>query len=173
MNQLTEDLMTYAGLDSPAEAFELVDCNQVLGDVLGMLEASVIESSAQVMVQALPAVIGERGQLVQLFQNLLANALKYCQGRAPVIEVSARRGAAEWTFQVADNGIGIAPQHLARIFEVFKRLHTMQEYSGNGIGLAICERIVNNHGGRMWVDSEPGRGSTFFFSIPDMKGQEP
>jgi PAS domain S-box-containing protein len=167
MDELTEDLLSYARLDAPAQAFEPVDCNAVLADTLNFLDASLAQTGAQVTVEALPTLMGERGQLVQLFQNLLGNALKYCQGRTPLVQVSARRGTAEWVFQVADNGIGIAPQHLARIFEVFKRLHTAKEYSGNGIGLAICERIVVRHGGRIWVQSEPGQGSTFFFSIPD------
>jgi len=167
MNQLTEDLLSYAQLDSPIQALESVDCNRVLTHVLSILDARITETGGQVTVEALPTVTGERGQLIQLFQSLLGNALKYCQGRAPVIKVSAQRGTAEWIFQVADNGIGIESQHLTRIFEVFKRLHTAQEYSGNGIGLAICERIVVRHGGRMWVDSEPGQGSIFSFSIPD------
>jgi len=173
MDGLTEDLLTYARLDSPAQALKLVDCNEVLAHTLNFLDASITETGAQVTLEALPPVTGERGQLVQLFQNLLGNALKYCQGRAPILHVSARRGVDEWIFEVADNGIGIAPQHLVRIFEVFKRLHTAQEYPGNGIGLAICERIVLRHGGRLWAHSEPGQGSTFFFSIPDMKGETP
>lgn len=173
MNQLTEDLLSYARLDSPAQAFEPVDCNEVLASALSVLDASITETGGQVTVEALPTVTGDRGQLTQLFQNLLGNALTYCQGRAPSIRVSARRGTAEWVFGVADNGIGIEPQHLTRIFEVFKRLHTPQEYPGNGIGLAICERIVARHGGRLWVDSESGQGSTFSFSLPDTKGDTP
>jgi len=167
MNQLTDDLLSYAQFDSPVQALEFVDCNRVLTHVLRTLDARITETGGQVTVEALPTVMGERGQLIHLFHNLLSNALKYRQDRAPVIKVSARRGTAEWIFQVADNGIGIESQHLTRIFEVFKRLHTAQEYSGNGIGLAICERIVVRHGGRMWVDSEPGQGSIFYFSIPD------
>ncbi|MCJ7799581.1 MAG: PAS domain-containing protein, partial [Polaromonas sp.] len=173
MNELTEDLLAYARLDSSALAFDRVDCNEMLADTLSILDASITETRAQVTIEALPAIMGERIQLIQLFQNLLGNALKYCQGRAPVIRVSARRGAGEWVFEVADDGIGIEPQHLAHIFEVFKRLHTAQEYPGNGIGLAICERVVARHGGRLWVDSELGRGSTFFFSIPDVKAETP
>ena len=173
MNQLTEDLLAYARLDSSAQAFCRVDCNEVLADALSLLDSSISETRALVTIEALPAITGERVQLVQLFLNLLGNALKYCQGRTPVIRVSARRGTAEWVFEVADNGIGIAPQHLARIFEVFKRLHTAQAYPGNGIGLAICEHVVARHGGRLWVDSKPGQGSTFFFSIPDVKAETP
>jgi PAS domain S-box-containing protein len=167
MDGLTEDLLSYVRLDSPAQPLEPVDCNEVLRDTLNFLDASMTETGTQVTVETLPTVMGERGQLVQLFQNLLSNAIKYCRRDAPRIRVSAQRGASEWIFEVADNGIGIEPQHLTRIFEVFKRLHTAQEYPGTGIGLAICQRIAVRHGGRIWVTSEPGRGSSFFFSIPD------
>jgi PAS domain S-box-containing protein len=167
MDGLTEDLLSYVRLDSPAQPLEPVDCNEVLRDTLNFLDASMAETGAQVTVETLPTVMGERGQLVQLFQNLLSNAMKYCQSDAPRIRVSAQRGASEWIFEVADNGIGIEPQHLTRIFEVFKRLHTAQEYPGTGIGLAICQRIAVRHCGRIWVTSEPGLGSSFFFSIPD------
>ena len=169
MDQLTEDLLSYARLDSPSRSSSEVDCNEVVASTLAFLHARIAETRAQIDVEALPAVMGDRGQLIQLFQNLLGNALKYCKGRSPDIRVSAQRGTAEWVFRVSDNGIGIESQHLLRIFEVFKRLHTMQEYPGNGIGLAICQRIVARHGGLLWVCSEPGLGSTFYFSIPDAK----
>jgi len=169
MDCLTQGLLAYARLDAPALALEAVDCNELLAHVLGLMEAGLAESGAQVTAPApLPTVTAERAQLVQLLQNLLGNALKYCQGRAPRVQVSARREAGAWLFEVADNGIGIEPQHQGRIFEIFKRLHTAEEYPGTGIGLAICERIVARHGGRIGVTSEPGRGSTFFFSIPDL-----
>ena len=167
MDRLTQDLLSYARLDAPALALEPVDCNELLAHVLGLMQASMAETGAEVTAAPLPTVAAERGQLVQLLQNLLGNAFKYCQGRAPRVQVSARRGAAEWLFEVADNGIGIEPQHLGRIFEIFKRLHTAEEYPGTGMGLAICERIVTRHGGRLGVRSVPGCGSTFFFSIPD------
>jgi len=167
MDRLTQDLLSYARLDAPALALEPVDCNELLAHVLGRMQASMAETGAEVTAAPLPTVAAERGQLIQLLQNLLGNAFKYCQGRAPRVQVSARRGAAEWLFEVADNGIGIEPQHLDRIFEIFKRLHTAEEYPGTGIGLAICERIVTRHGGRLGVRSELGHGSTFFFSIPD------
>jgi signal transduction histidine kinase len=169
MNQLTEDLLSYARLDAPAQPPAPVDCREVLAQSLSLLDATIAETGAQITVEDLPTVIGQRGQLTELFQNLVGNAMKYCRGDAPRIRVSAQRGAAEWIFEVADNGIGIEPQHLTRIFEVFKRLHTAQEYEGNGIGLAICQRIVVRHGGRIWVQSEPGQGSRFYFSIPDLK----
>lgn len=169
MDQLTEDLLSYARLDSPAELSSEVDCNQVVANTLTFLRASIDETGAQIDVQALPIVSGDCGQMIQLFQNLLGNALKYCKDRSPKIQLSVQRGTAEWVFLVSDNGIGIESQHLQRIFEIFKRLHTAQEYPGNGIGLAICQRIVALHGGQIWVCSEPGKGSTFFFSIPDEK----
>src|SRR6202035_3880105 len=105
-------------------------------------------------------------QLTQLFQNLLGNALKYCSERAPRIHVDARPADNGWVFSVEDNGIGIEAQYFERIFQMFQRLHTREEYSGTGIGLAICRRIVERHGGRIWVESQLGRGSTFLFAIP-------
>ena len=174
MDQLTEDLMSYARLDSPAQSFSEVDCNKVLTNTLAFLHASIAQTDAQIEVETLPTVNGDRGQFTQLFQNLLGNALKYCKNCAPKIRVSAQRDTAQWVFEVSDNGIGIEPQHLQRIFEVFKRLHTAQDYPGNGIGLAVCQRIVERHGGKIWAYSKPGEGSTFFFSIPDnQKGVTP
>lgn len=171
MDHLTEDLLSYAQLDSPTRSPSEVDCNEVLASTLTFLHASIARTGAQIDVQALPKLSCDRAQLIQLFQNLLGNALKYCKDRSPKIEVSAQRGRAEWVFLVSDNGIGIDSQHLQRIFEVFKRLHTAHEYPGNGIGLAICQRIVACQGGQIWVCSEPGLGSTFFFSIPDKKDE--
>jgi signal transduction histidine kinase len=169
MDQLTHDLLDFARLESPARLSEAVDCNQVVASTLVFLDAAIAQSGAQIEVEPLPVVIGDRGQLIQLFQNLLANALKYCNGRTPIIRIRAQLETGKWVFEVADNGIGIESQHLQRIFEVFKRLHTMQEYPGNGIGLAICQRIVALHGGQIGARSELGRGSIFYFSLPDAK----
>jgi light-regulated signal transduction histidine kinase (bacteriophytochrome) len=109
-------------------------------------------------------------QLRQVFQNLIGNALKFRGDEPPRIHIGAERQAGEWVLAVGDNGIGIDPQYFERIFQVFQRLHTQREYAGSGIGLAICKKIVERRGGRIWVSSEPGKGATFFFTIPDRRG---
>src|SRR5207248_10399864 len=116
-------------------------------------------------LSSLPTVVADRVQLVQLFQNLIGNAIKFRGPERSAIKISAEKHGTEWQFAVADNGIGIAPEHKEFIFKIFQRLHTRSEYSGNGIGLAICKKIVEQHGGRIWVDSEAGRGSTFRFTL--------
>ena len=169
MDQLTQDLLAYARLDATAPSHTLVDCQEVLQSTLVFMDAAINDTQGRIEVGPMPSLLAERSQLIQLFENLVGNALKYNGGRTPEVQVRAVRGVREWTFSVADKGIGIETQHHARIFEVFKRLHTVQEYPGNGIGLAVCLRIVERHGGRLWVQSEPGLGSTFFFTIPDPK----
>jgi light-regulated signal transduction histidine kinase (bacteriophytochrome) len=130
------------------------------------LQQSIEESGASVSIAILPTVHADATQLIQLFQNLIGNALKYRHESAPEVHVDARPADEAWLFSVQDNGIGIEPQYFERIFQMFQRLHTREEYSGTGIGLAICRRIVERHGGRIWVESQPGRGSTFLFAIP-------
>jgi light-regulated signal transduction histidine kinase (bacteriophytochrome) len=131
-----------------------------------MLKTSIEESEAEVTVGELPVVNGDASQLSQLFQNLIGNAIKFVDSGMPRIRVSAEREDDVWHFAVVDNGIGIDPAHVDRIFAVFQRLHGRGEYPGSGIGLAICKRIVERHGGRIWVESEQGKGSTFNFTIP-------
>ncbi len=171
LEQLTEDLLSYARVNSEVRPFARVDCAAMLDEVIQLLDAAIRGSAATVTVGELPVVVGDRTQLVQLMLNLIGNGIKYCKGRAPVVEVSARRGEREWVFSVADNGIGIDAKHHARIFEVFKRLHTQTEYSGTGIGLAVCRRVVERHGGKIWVASTLGAGSTFTFTIPDSSSE--
>lgn len=167
MDQLTLDLLAYARADASIETMTQVNCDALVADTIAFLKPAIQQTQAQVRIAALPTVLGDRNQLIQLFQNLLSNALNYCEAGPPEVQIKAVRGVGEWVFSVADNGIGIEPIHHKKIFEVFKRLHTSKEYRGNGIGLAVCQRVVERHGGQLWLESALGQGSTFYFSIPD------
>src|SRR5579883_3357211 len=167
MQTLIDDLLAFSRVGTRGKTFEETDCNTVLDQALADLEVSVRESGAAITHDPLPVVSGDAGQLAQLFQNLLGNAIKFRSQQPPRIHVGARRAAGGWTFSVADNGIGIRPDYFERIFVIFQRLHTRTEYPGTGIGLAICKKIVERHGGRVWVESELGKGTTFFFTISD------
>ena len=167
MERLIEDLLSYARLESQDRHFVPVDCAAVLDDVVQLLESEIRDTRAEVTSSALPTIMGDQVQLVQLFQNLIGNGIKYHGARPPRIHVSAQRQDGAWVFSVSDNGIGIEPEQHQRIFEIFRRLHTQREYPGTGIGLAVCRRIVERRGGSIWVESEPGQGTTFFFTIPD------
>lgn len=165
LEHLTEDLLSYARVNSEMKTFAPVDCGEVVTEVIHLLNAAIEDTGAVVTAGALPVVMGDRTQLVQLFLNLVGNGIKYCRGRAPVVHVSARKGDREWVLSVADNGIGVEAKHHDKIFEVFKRLHTQKEYAGTGIGLAVCRRVVERHGGRIGITSVPGEGSTFTFTL--------
>lgn len=168
LEQLTEDLLSYARVNSEAKPFAPLDCKDVVNDALSLLDSSINDTGAVITVGELPRIMGDRTQLVQLFMNLLGNGLKYCRGRSPVIHVSASKIGPDWLVSVADNGIGIEARHYERIFEVFKRLHNQNDYPGTGIGLAVCKRVVERHGGSIRVESVPGEGSTFYFTIPEL-----
>ena len=131
------------------------------------------ETGATVTREPLPVVVADKAQIGQLFQNLIGNALKYRSAEPPIIRITATRQEGGWTIAVVDNGLGIPPQHHDRIFRMFQRLHTAKEHPGAGIGLSFCKRIVERHGGRIWVESEEGRGSTFFFILPDIEEPAP
>jgi PAS domain S-box-containing protein len=165
MKGLIDDLLAFSRLETREKAFAPVDCTAVVQRTLHTLQAALRERQAHVEVEPLPTVLGDEVQLGQVFQNLLSNALKFCP-TPPRIHVSARREGAQWVFAVHDNGIGIAPHNAEQIFVLFRRLHTRQGYPGTGIGLAICKKIVERHGGRIWVESQPGQGATFLFTFP-------
>ena len=137
-----------------------------MNQVLSNLELFIKENNATVSHDPLPVVMADSIQLVQVFQNLIINGIKFHSEGAPKIHISVEKKANEWVFSVQDNGIGIDPQYFKTIFEIFKRLHKREEYSGTGIGLAICKKIVERCGGRIWVESELGKGSTFYLTLP-------
>ncbi len=166
MQALINDLLAYSRVSSRGKPFEPIDCEVVLDEALANLQMAIEESDAVIIRDPLPTVMADGTQLMQLFQNLIGNGIKFQNGRAPHVHVSTERQAGEWVFSVCDNGIGIDPRYHERVFAVFRRLHTREEYPGTGIGLAICKRIVERHGGRIWVESQSGEGSTFHFAIP-------
>jgi light-regulated signal transduction histidine kinase (bacteriophytochrome) len=166
MEVLIDGLLTYCRLGSQAETFQSVNCEEILDQVLANLQLTIAETNTQIIRISLPTVFGEAAQLVQLFQNLIANGIKYRGQATPIIEIGAREQEQEWLFWVKDNGIGIDPQYGDRIFQIFQRLHTRQEYPGTGIGLAICHKIVEHHDGRIWVESNLQQGATFYFTLP-------
>lgn len=165
MQTLINDLLAYSRVGTKGAEFEEVDANKAVKAALINLDTASKESGAIISIQSLPVVNADASQLVQLFQNLIGNALKYRGDDPPRIEVAAESRDDEWQFHVRDNGIGIESQYYERIFRLFQRLHTRRDYSGTGIGLAICKKIVERHGGRIWVESTPGKGSTFFFTL--------
>ncbi len=166
MQGLIQDLLAYSRVGTRGKDLAPTDCEAVLANSLQVLQFAIQEASATVTHDKLPTVVADETQLGQLFQNLIGNALKYRNSKAPVIHLGARRDRESWIFSVHDNGIGIDLQYAERVFVIFQRLHTREEYPGTGIGLAVCKKIVERHGGRIWFDSELGKGSTFYFSIP-------
>ena len=166
MKQLIEDLLAYSRVGTKGKEFRPVPIETPLKKAIGNLRAAIEESSAAVTWDPLPTVDVDEMQLAQLFQNLMGNALKFRGQGVPRIHVSAEEKEGEWHLTIADNGIGIEPQYFERIFMLFQRLHTMGEYPGTGIGLAICKKVVERHGGRIWVTSTPGEGSQFHFTLP-------
>jgi PAS domain S-box-containing protein len=166
MQSLINDLLAYSRVGTRGKPFEPTNCEDVFNNAITNLRVAIEEHAAVVTHERLPTVLADMTQMVQLFQNLIGNAIKFHSDRRPEVHVEARRNDAEWLFSVRDNGIGIAPEHYERIFVIFQRLHGREEYPGTGIGLAVCKRIVERHKGRIWVESEVGKGSTFYFTIP-------
>jgi light-regulated signal transduction histidine kinase (bacteriophytochrome) len=165
MERLITDLLTYSRLSTDARAFTPTALEVPLNAALRNLQFSVLSAKATVTSDPLPTVLVDESQMGQLFQNLLANALKFRGLDAPQIHIGARQEEGRWVCWVRDNGIGMEAQYFERIFQVFQRLHTRNKYPGTGIGLAICKKIVEWHGGQIWVESQPGQGTTFYFSI--------
>ncbi len=166
MRAMVDDLLSFSRVEQTEGEFDPVDCETVLERVTNDLRIKIEENDAKIVVESLPTVMADSEQLEQLFNNLVSNAIKYSGEEPPRIEITAERRGDHWEFSVADDGIGIDPDKRDRIFVVFKRLHHDDEYPGTRIGLSLCQEIVENHGGEIWVESEPGEGSTFSFTLP-------
>ena len=166
MQRLINDLLEYSQVGTQERSPEVTDCEDILAQVTTNLKSSIEETEATVTHDSLPTIMADPTQLSQLFQNLIGNAVKFCGERKPRVHIGASDEDGEWVFSVRDNGIGIDKEHADRVFAIFQRLHGRGKYPGTGIGLAICKKIVERHGGRIWLDSEECRGSTFYFTIP-------
>jgi PAS domain S-box-containing protein len=174
MQNLINDLLAYSRVGTQGKPFKLTDYGEVLKQVLLQLKIAIEETGAVITYdEPLPHVMADEGQLIQVLQNLVSNAIKFQGEQEPRIHIGAKHAEGEWVFSVKDQGIGMDPQYKDRIFLIFQRLHNRTEYRGTGIGLAICKRIIERHGGRIWVESEPEKGSTFYFTIPDRGGDNP
>jgi signal transduction histidine kinase len=166
MQRLIKDLLEYSRLGINGETLKPSECTELVERAIANLQVAIQESGAEVTYDPLPAIAVDPAQLSRVFQNLIGNAIKFHGEAAPRVHISAERRGKEWVFSVRDNGIGMDPDQSERIFMIFQRLHTREEYDGTGIGLAICKKIVERHGGKIWVESEEGKGSTFYFTIP-------
>jgi len=167
MHRLIEDLLLYSRVSTRGKEPSLTSSRVALDDALANLDLAIREADAVVEAGTLPAVKADPAQLVQIFQNLVGNAIKFRRpDERPHVRIAVEKDGKAWRFAVQDNGIGIESKFFERIFEVFQRLHGREEVEGTGIGLPVCKRIVERHGGRIWVESEVGKGSTFFFALP-------
>jgi chemotaxis family two-component system sensor kinase Cph1 len=168
MEQLIQEVLAYSRVGAPGQQPRRTDLNLLLNRAIENLKTAIEENRAVVTYDPMPTIKVYETELFQLFQNLLANAIKFHGEKPPRVHVWAERKVLpmqEWLFAVQDNGIGIEPEYAERIFDVFKRLHGRDEYPGTGVGLAICKKVVEHHGGRIWVDSKPQQGSTFYFTL--------
>jgi light-regulated signal transduction histidine kinase (bacteriophytochrome) len=172
MQALISDLLSYSRVGTQMKVFERISFDAVFGQVLRTLRSAIAETHAVITCDALPDVMADSIQLTQLMQNLLSNAIKFHGTNETRIHVSAEESGAVWKICVRDNGIGIAPEYEERVFVIFQRLHTKVEYPGTGIGLAICKKIVERHGGRIWIEPSPGGGAIFCFTITAAKAAE-
>jgi light-regulated signal transduction histidine kinase (bacteriophytochrome) len=171
MRDLIKHLLEYSRLGARRIEFVPTDCEAIFKESIANLEVTLGESNAIVTHDPLPVLTADPSQLGQVLQNLLGNAIKFRNGRAPHIHVSARQEKQDWVFSVSDNGIGIEPQYFDTIFIIFQQLHGKDKYEGTGVGLATCRKIVERHRGRIWVESKPGEGATFYFTIPKQQGE--
>ncbi len=166
MRTLIQDLLAYSRVGNQAKPLQPTALANIFAQVLKSLEVAIAGSGGKVTHDPLPTILGDPTQLTQLLQNLIANGLKFHGKEAPQVHLAALDTGAEWSFAVSDNGIGIDPKFFDQLFTIFRRLHARSEYPGTGIGLAVCKKVVEHHGGRIWIESEPGKGTTFRFTIP-------
>jgi light-regulated signal transduction histidine kinase (bacteriophytochrome) len=166
MKRLIDDLLQYSRVDSQPIVLEEVDMNEVAKVVVEDNQVSIAETEAEIIIDPLPVICADKTQMKQLLTNLISDAIKFHDSKPPKVEVSAITYQREFVFSIKDNGIGIDPKYADKLFKMFQRLHTKEEYPGTGIGLAIVKKIVDRHHGRIWFESEPGKGTTFFFTIP-------
>ena len=167
MRALINDLLAFSQVGHGERKLEQVDCAALVAKTLAVLKNIIGEKSAKISVGPLPVLAAEPNLLGQVFQNLIENGLKFNDGSPPAIEISAKKGAHDWVFQVRDHGIGIGPEYFDKIFKLFQRLHSRDDYPGTGLGLSICKKVVERLGGKIWLESLPGKGTSFFFSIPE------
>jgi signal transduction histidine kinase len=165
MSKLIQDLLTYSRVGTKGKKLMPTESLNVYNKAIKNLEVSISEHKATIIHDTLPRVMADEGQLIQLFQNLIGNSLKFCRDELPKIQILTKAKENKWIFGIKDNGIGIAPEYQERVFQIFQRLHTRSEYEGTGIGLAVCKKIVERHGGDIWIESEEGKGTTFWFSL--------
>lgn len=166
MESLISDLLDYSRVISQTRPMVTIDTGTAVKTAIGNLSSSIADSGAVITVDPLPAITGDLIQITMVFQNLLSNAIKFHGKKHPVVHIGSEKEGGSWVFSVRDNGVGIDPEYHDKIFEIFQRLHASREYEGTGIGLAICKRVIERHGGKIWVESELGKGSTFYFMIP-------
>jgi signal transduction histidine kinase len=167
MKALVQDLLAYSRIGTRGRPVEQVDCQQILSRTIANLRPAIADAGAVIAHDPLPTVLADDTQLLQVFQNLIQNAIKFRQDEPPQVHVSAVKNDDEWVFSVRDNGIGIESRYFDRIFEIFQRLNKRERYDGTGMGLAIVKKVVESHRGRLWVESEPEKGTTFYFTIPE------
>lgn len=166
MKVLINDLLKFSRVGTAADEHVKVDCNEVVANLIKVYEQKISETETEINVSSLPVITANKTQVEQLFQNLIGNALKYQGKQKPKITIDCVEEDTKWKFCVRDNGIGIEPKFFEKVFVIFQRLHGKNEYGGTGIGLAICKKIVERHGGKIWIESQPGNGACFYFTFP-------
>jgi light-regulated signal transduction histidine kinase (bacteriophytochrome) len=166
MQRLLKDLLEYSKVGSRNKSFHPIELDTVLKYALLNLKTAIEETRAEIKVQELPSVRADETQMIQLFQNLIGNGIKFRGDKVQLVKITSERSGDDWVIHISDNGIGIEPQYFDQVFIIFNRLHLRDEYPGTGLGLALCKKIVERHGGRIWLESIPGEGTTFSFSFP-------